>query len=51
MQRKCICIKNWRDYEVGDKATLMIGGKGTWFLGGATISPLEFHEHFEGIEE
>jgi len=46
--KKCICIKDWRDYKTGDEATYSIG-KTTWFLGGQCITLFEFKEHFKPI--
>jgi len=31
--KKCICIKDWKDYKIGEETTYSIGNT-TWFLGG-----------------
>ncbi len=49
--KKCICIKKWRDYNINDVATYLIGSKGTWFLGGCVIDQLEFKEHFQPLKK
>lgn len=45
--KKCICIKDWKGYKVGDEAFYLSGRQ--WFLGGITISIMEFKEHFKAL--
>jgi hypothetical protein len=46
--KKCICIKDWNDYKIGETANYTIGTT-TWFIGGQKISSYEFKEHFKAI--
>jgi len=49
MQKRCVCIKNYKDYIVGDETFYTIGNRGTWFLGGSIISPFDFKKYFKPI--
>ena len=52
MKKKCICIKSWKDYNIGDKTSYNAGITNT-YLGGYIVSEIEFEnclkEYFKKI--
>lgn len=47
MNKQCVCIKNWKNYNAGDEIFYITGKQ--WFVGGMPISITEFKEHFKDL--